>query len=70
VVRRLRGRHANGAGSALIVEIADDGIGGAPTHGGSGLTGLADRVAALGGQLTITSPAGQGTRIRAELPCG
>ena len=53
-----------------MVEITDDGIGGAPAHGGSGLTGLTDRVAALGGQLTITSPAGHGTRIRAELPCG
>jgi signal transduction histidine kinase len=55
----------------LVVEITDDGIGGAPAHGGgSGLTGLADRVAALGGQLTITSAAGRGTRIRAGLPCG
>ena len=58
------------SGRQLIVQITDDGIGGAPPHGGSGLTGLADRVAALGGQLTITSPAGHGTRIRAELPCG
>lgn len=54
----------------LVVEITDDGIGGAPAHGGSGLTGLADRVAALGGQLTVTSPPGRGTSIRAELPCG
>jgi signal transduction histidine kinase len=38
--------------------------------GGSGLTGLADRVAALGGQLTVTSPPGCGTIIQAELPCG
>jgi signal transduction histidine kinase len=61
---------ARRAGCQLVVEITDDGIGGAPSHGGSGLTGLADRVAALGGQLTITSPAGRGTSIRAELPCG
>jgi signal transduction histidine kinase len=53
----------------LVVEVRDDGIGGAPARGGSGLTGLADRVAALGGRLTITSPPGGGTTIRAGLPC-
>lgn len=57
-------------GSQLIVEITDDGSGGATANGGSGLTGMSDRVTALGGQLTIASPAGHGTRIRAELPCG
>jgi len=56
-------------GTRLIVEVRDDGIGGAPARGGSGLTGLADRVAALGGRLTITSPVGGGTTIRADLPC-
>jgi signal transduction histidine kinase len=56
-------------GTRLVLEIRDDGIGGAPARGGSGLTGLADRVAALGGRLTITSPAGGGTTIRADLPC-
>lgn len=50
------------------MEIADDGIGGATTGRGSGLRGLADRIAALGGQLTIESPAGQGTRLAAQLP--
>jgi signal transduction histidine kinase len=60
---------ACGDGTRLAVEVGDDGIGGAPARGGSGLTGLADRVAALGGRLTITSPAGGGTTIRAELPC-
>ena len=60
---------ARQAGCQLVVEITDDGIGGAPAHGGSGLTGLADRVAALGGRLTVTSPVGCGTSIRAELPC-
>ncbi len=61
---------ARRAGGQLIVEIGDDGIGGAPACGGTGLTGLADRVAALGGQLTVTSPAGHGTTILAGLPCG
>jgi len=60
---------ARRTGSQLVVEIVDDGSGGAPARGGTGLTGLADRIAALGGRLTITSPAGHGTRIRAELPC-
>jgi PAS domain S-box-containing protein len=53
-----------------VVEIADDGRGGASTAGGSGLRGLADRVEALGGRLTIHSPPGQGTAVRAELPLG
>jgi len=60
---------ACGDGDRLVVEVRDDGIGGAPARGGSGLTGLADRVAALGGRLTITSPPGGGTTIRADLPC-
>ncbi len=54
----------------LVVEITDDGIGGADTELGSGLRGLADRVEALDGRLRIWSPAGGGTRIRAEMPCG
>ncbi len=53
----------------LQVEVSDDGVGGANSDG-SGLRGLADRVAALDGHLRIHSPAGQGTRITAELPCG
>jgi signal transduction histidine kinase len=52
----------------LRVEITDDGIGGASAAQGSGLRGLADRVQALGGRLTIDSPAGQGTRLVARLP--
>lgn len=60
-------QHANGR---LGVEVADDGIGGADPSGGSGLSGLADRVIALGGRLQVNSPPGGGTRIRAELPCG
>lgn len=51
------------------VEIADDGAGGADPAGGSGLHGLADRVEAAGGTLAVSSPAGAGTTIRAELPC-
>ena len=53
----------------LVLEIADDGIGGAATGGGSGLRGLADRVEALGGRLTLSSPPGRGTTVRAEIPC-
>jgi signal transduction histidine kinase len=51
------------------VEVSDDGVGGANPNG-SGLRGLADRVAALDGELRVHSPAGKGTRITAELPCG
>jgi len=57
------------AGDDLVVEIADDGPGGANPAGG-GLTGLRHRVEALDGTLTVTSPPGGGTTIRAELPCG
>jgi signal transduction histidine kinase len=53
-----------------VVEVADDGVGGADEKGGSGLYGLVDRVEALGGRLTVTSPPGAGTRLRAELPAG
>jgi signal transduction histidine kinase len=53
----------------LALEISDDGIGGAAAGGGSGLRGLADRVEALGGRLTVSSPPGRGTMLRAEIPC-
>jgi signal transduction histidine kinase len=53
----------------LVVEVTDDGVGGADTERGSGLRGLADRVEALGGTLRVWSPRGDGTRLRAELPC-
>jgi signal transduction histidine kinase len=56
-------------GGTLTVEVADDGIGGAGTEGGSGLRGLADRVEALGGRFTVSSPPGRGTVLRAEIPC-
>jgi signal transduction histidine kinase len=52
----------------LSVEIADDGVGGAQLHEGSGLSGLSDRVEALGGRLRIRSPLGEGTRVFAEIP--
>jgi signal transduction histidine kinase len=54
--------------AAAIVEIADDGVGGADAAGGSGLRGLADRVEALGGRLSVSSPPGGGTVVSAELP--
>jgi len=53
---------------ALRVLVRDDGIGGADPSRGSGLTGLTDRVEATGGTIDITSHAGAGTRILAELP--
>jgi signal transduction histidine kinase len=55
--------------SLLVVEVADDGIGGAAAGAGTGLRGLADRVEALGGRLTVSSPPGRGTTLRAEIPC-
>jgi signal transduction histidine kinase len=56
-------------GNALV-EVADDGVGGADSSRGSGLSGLADRVEALGGRLALVSPVGRGTIVRAEIPCG
>jgi signal transduction histidine kinase len=53
----------------LVIEVADDGVGGARASEGSGLQGLADRVEALGGRLTIASRAAEGTRIVGEIPC-
>jgi signal transduction histidine kinase len=70
-------KHANAASihiratattRTLDLEIADDGIGGATERPGGGLTGLRDRVEALGGTFTIDSPSGQGTRIAAAIP--
>ena len=53
----------------LLVEVSDDGVGGASASEGSGLRGLSDRVAALSGTLEVSSPPGHGTRLRAHLPC-
>jgi PAS domain S-box-containing protein len=58
------------ANGYAVVEVADDGVGGANPEAGTGLRGLSDRVAALEGRLAIVSPPGAGTRIRAEIPCG
>jgi signal transduction histidine kinase len=56
-------------GQRLTIEIGDDGIGSASPTGGSGLRGLADRIEALGGRFTVSSPPGRGTTLRAEIPC-
>jgi len=50
------------------IEVRDDGVGGAAPARGTGLRGLADRVEALGGRLTVDSPLGAGTTLRAEIP--
>jgi PAS domain S-box-containing protein len=55
-------------GGTLTVAVSDDGVGGADAAGGSGLSGLADRVAALEGRLVVESPAGAGTRVVATIP--
>jgi signal transduction histidine kinase len=52
-----------------VVEVRDDGVGGADPAVGTGLRGLADRLAALDGRLEVHSPEGQGTIVRAEVPC-
>jgi signal transduction histidine kinase len=61
-VRRVNGR--------VTVDVSDDGVGGADATQGSGLRGLTDRVAALDGTLSVESPAGGGTRLHVEIPCG
>ena len=53
----------------LVVSIGDDGVGGAAPASGSGLSGLADRVDALGGTLRLESEHGRGTTLVAEFPC-
>jgi signal transduction histidine kinase len=71
-------KHAHAAAVQIQIErlathvrvvVTDDGIGGADPGTGSGLTGLADRVATLDGAFAVDSPPGQGTRVRAEIPC-
>jgi signal transduction histidine kinase len=73
VSKYAQARHATvrveRAAGQLVVEVSDDGVGGADAMDGSGLRGLADRVAALSGTLEVTSPPGRGTRLRAQLPC-
>jgi signal transduction histidine kinase len=72
------GKHAQASSASVdvardegrvVIEIVDDGIGGADTESGSGLRGLADRVEALDGRLRVWTPVGHGTRVRAEIPC-
>jgi len=59
------------AGDRLTVEVSDDGVGGATASAsGTGLAGLGDRIAALDGELTISSPPGEGTTLHAEVPLG
>jgi signal transduction histidine kinase len=55
-------------GAHLRLLIRDDGLGGADTAKGSGLTGLVDRVEALGGKITISSRPGNGTSLHAAIP--
>jgi signal transduction histidine kinase len=72
------GKHAAAASATItvtrtsdevVVEVVDDGVGGADSQRGSGLRGLADRVESLEGRMRVWSPTGGGTRLRAELPC-
>lgn len=60
---------ARTTGDELVLEVRDDGVGGADAAGGTGLRGLEDRLAAIGGRLTVDSPPGAGTTVRAEIPC-
>jgi signal transduction histidine kinase len=57
------------ADGRAVVAVADDGVGGADPDGGSGLRGLADRIAALDGRLHVDSAPSHGTRIHADIPC-
>jgi signal transduction histidine kinase len=63
---RIRARRRR---ERLVIEVCDDGIGGASPDAGSGLRGLASRIEQLGGVLIVTSPSGDGTTLRAEIPC-
>jgi signal transduction histidine kinase len=62
--------HVADGDGVLVVQVTDDGVGGADTEKGTGLRGLADRVEALDGRLRVWTPLGGGTRVRAEIPCG
>jgi signal transduction histidine kinase len=55
---------------AAVIEVRDDGVGGADPSAGTGLRGLADRVEALDGVLNVESRPGAGTCVRAVIPCG
>jgi signal transduction histidine kinase len=72
VARYASASHARVAvtrdGDRVLVDVTDDGIGGADPAKGSGLRGLADRVAALDGRLEVESAPGRGTTVRAVIP--
>jgi signal transduction histidine kinase len=72
VAKYARAEHATvavlRANERIVVEVNDDGVGGADLASGSGLRGLSDRVAALDGRLELNSPPGEGTRLRVEIP--
>jgi signal transduction histidine kinase len=74
VIKHAHATHARIAvamdNGRAVVQVGDDGRGGADTAGGSGLSGLRDRVEALDGSLAVESPRGGGTTLRAEFPCG
>lgn len=73
IARHSRARQAHvgivRTGDTLIVEVRDDGVGGADPDGGTGLRGLRDRVVALGGTMDLLSPVGGPTTVLVELPC-
>ena len=61
---------ANRTDGKLVLTVCDDGSGGAAPASGSGLTGIADRVAAMGGRIELDSETDAGTSVTAEFPCG
>lgn len=73
VVKHAQARHVNVSvqrhDDRLVVEVQDDGVGGAVLEDGGGLCGLSDRVAALDGRIEVHSPPHGGTRVRVDLPC-
>ena len=74
VVKHSRAKQAavdvTRTGGLLLIQVSDDGVGGADAQRGTGLTGLAQRVASVDGRLRLTSPSGGPTILTAELPCG
>ena len=60
--------HINVDDRSVVLVVADDGVGGTDPSAGSGLTGLQDRIEALGGRMSVDSPAGTGTRIVVAIP--
>ncbi|HET9894012.1 MAG TPA: sensor histidine kinase [Streptosporangiaceae bacterium] len=58
------------SGGTLVIRVTDDGRGGANVNAGSGIRGVTDRVHAIGGEISLESPLGQGTSITVRIPCG